>query len=122
MTGLLSGLNVTRGSVTSLKGLGGNGVNMQISAPVQPGNSGGPAVNARGAVVGVVVAKLNATEVASAIGDIPQNVNFAIRGSIAQLFLYQNGVIPKKASDAKRLQPEEIASKLSAMTFHVLCN
>ncbi|MES0809170.1 serine protease [Roseibium sp. SCPC15] len=122
LTGLLSGLNVTRGSVTSLKGLGGNGVNMQISAPVQPGNSGGPAVNARGAVVGVVVAKLNATEVASAIGDIPQNVNFAIRGSIAQLFLHQNGVIPKKASDTKRLQPEEIASKLSAMTFHVLCN
>jgi serine protease Do len=89
---LLGGLNVTRGSVTSLKGLGGDGINMQISAPVQPGNSGGPVINAAGQVVGVVVAKLDAAAVAELYDDIPQNVNFAIRGEIAKLFLSQNGV------------------------------
>jgi serine protease Do len=119
---LLGGLNVTRGSVTSLKGLAGNGVNMQISAPVQPGNSGGPAVNALGAIVGVVVAKLNAAEVANAIGDIPQNVNFAIRGTIAQLFLHQNGITPQKTTNDTRLRPEKLASQLRGYTHLIKCN
>jgi hypothetical protein len=40
-----------------------------------------------GNVVGVVVAKLNALKIASATGDIPQNVNFAIKACVAQAFL-----------------------------------
>ncbi|RYE49630.1 MAG: serine protease, partial [Hyphomicrobiales bacterium] len=50
LSGLLGGLNVTRGAVTSTKGIGGDGINMQISAPVQPGNSGGPVLNGQGQV------------------------------------------------------------------------
>ncbi len=121
LSGLLGGLNITRGTVAARKGLGGSGVNMQITAPLQPGNSGGPAVNASGQVVGVVVAKLNATAIAEAIGDIPQNVNFAIRGTIAQLFLHQNGITPQKAVSGEPLAPEEIASRLSAYTFLINC-
>ncbi|WP_132546510.1 trypsin-like peptidase domain-containing protein [Rhodovulum euryhalinum] len=49
--GILDGLNLTRGSVSSLKGIGGDGFTMQISAPVQPGNSGGPLLNEYGQVV-----------------------------------------------------------------------
>jgi hypothetical protein len=41
----------------------------------------------RGTVVGVVVAKLNALEIASVTGDIPRNVNFAIKASVAAAFL-----------------------------------
>ncbi|MEM9632615.1 MAG: serine protease [Pseudomonadota bacterium] len=122
LSGLLGGLNVTRGSVTSLKGLAGDGVTMQISAPLQPGNSGGPAVNAQGAIVGVVVASLSGADVASVIGDIPQNVNFAIRGTFAQLFLHQNGITPKNAENDNLLEPEEIASNLSSITHLVKCN
>ncbi|MFN3576818.1 MAG: serine protease, partial [Tabrizicola sp.] len=113
---LLGGVNVTRGSVTSLKGIAGDGVRMQISAPVQPGNSGGPVVNAAGQVVGVVVAKLDAQMVAEATGDIPQNINFAIRGEIAKLFLYQNGVEPAEAGDAAALPPEDLADLAQGVT------
>lgn len=113
LNGLLSGLNVTRGSVTGLKGLAGDATTMQISAPVQPGNSGGPAVDSSGRVVGVVVAKLDAKMVADATGDIPQNVNFAIRGEIAKLFLFQSGVEPVIAEDAAApLDPVETARRL----------
>jgi serine protease Do len=33
---------------------------LQISTPIQPGNSGGPLLDMSGAVIGVVVAQLNA--------------------------------------------------------------
>ncbi|WP_346895242.1 trypsin-like peptidase domain-containing protein [uncultured Roseibium sp.] len=121
LSGLLGGLNVTRGSVTSMKGLHGDSTRMQISAPVQPGNSGGPAMNAQGQVVGVVVAKLDAQRVADAIGDIPQNVNFAVRGSMAKLFLAQNGISPKTAPRGERFPPEVIATRLSAITHFIEC-
>lgn len=122
LNGLLSGLNVTRGSVTGLKGLGGDATTMQISAPVQPGNSGGPAVDSSGRVVGVVVAKLDAKMVADATGDIPQNVNFAIRGEIAKLFLFQSGVEPVIAEDAAEpLDPVETARRLDQVTRLVEC-
>ena len=38
---LPGGLNIMRGAVTGLKRIGGDGINMQIPARVQPGNSGG---------------------------------------------------------------------------------
>jgi serine protease Do len=119
---LLGGLNVTRGSVTSLKGIAGDGVRMQISAPVQPGNSGGPVVNAASQVVGVVVSKLDAQMVADATGDIPQNINFAIRAEIAKLFLYQNGVEPVEAEDAAPLLPEDLAEVAEGFTKLVICD
>jgi len=45
---------------------------LQISAPVQPENSGGPLLDRNGTVIGVVVAKLNALEVASATATKPK--------------------------------------------------
>lgn len=119
---VLGGLNITRGSVTSLKGIGGDGINMQISAPVQPGNSGGPVVNAAGQVVGVVVAKLDAEKVADLYDDIPQNVNFAIRGEIAKLFLSQNGVDPVVVPVGAPLVPEELAEVAQGFTRLITCN
>lgn len=121
LQGLLGGLNVTRGSVTSQKGLGGDPTRMQISAPVQPGNSGGPVLSASGAIVGVVVSKLDAQIVADAIGDIPQNVNFAIRGEIAKLFLAQNGVQIDQTSDRTPIRPEQLATLAAGYTVVLTC-
>ena len=123
LAGLLGGLNITRGAVTSLKGLGGATGAMQISAPVQPGNSGGPVVDVAGSVVGVVVAKLDAGMVARETGDIPQNVNFAIRGEIAKLFLFQNEVAPAEAEAgaAPALAPEDLADQVKRFTRFVTC-
>ena len=118
---LLGGLNVTRGSVTSLKGMGGDGINMQISAPVQPGNSGGPVLNATGQVVGVVVAKLDIAYALKEYDDIPQNVNFAIRGEIAKLFLAQNGVNPVISPAGVVVPPEELAEVASGFTRLITC-
>jgi serine protease Do len=121
LAGLLGGLNVTRGSVTSLKGMSGDTTTMQISAPVQPGNSGGPVLNAKGHIVGVVVSKLDAQIVQDAIGDIPQNVNFAIRGEIAKLFLVQNNVIPVAGTNTDQPAPEQLALGATGFTKFISC-
>jgi S1-C subfamily serine protease len=101
LAGLLSsGPTLTTGEVSALSGLRDNPRQFQISAPVQPGNSGGPLLDGSGNVVGVVVSKLNAQRVARATGDIPQNVNFAVKGAEAVDFLRRNGVQPRLAHSA----------------------
>ncbi len=75
---LSSGINVTVGTVSALAGLGDDPKRFQFTAPVQPGNSGGPVLDTSGHVIGVVVSKLNAMNIQDQIGDIPQNVNFGI--------------------------------------------
>ena len=96
---LSSGPTLTTGSVSALSGLRDNRANYQISAPVQPGNSGGPLFDSRGNVIGIVVAKLNAARIAEMTdGDIPQNVNFAVKSGPALDFLRDNGVVPRTAT------------------------
>lgn len=53
----------------------------QISVPVQAGNSGGPLIDSEGRVVGIVASKLNAAKVFEWTGDLPQNVNYAVKSS-----------------------------------------
>ena len=105
LAGLLSsGPTLTTGEVSALAGLADNPRHIQISAPVQPGNSGGPLLDMRGQVIGVVVSKLNAGQIARQTGDIPQNVNFAVKHTEALDFLREQNVAvtPGPANDAPR--------------------
>ena len=45
-----------------------------------------------GNVIGVVVSKLDALKMAASTGDLPQNVNFAIRGEVMRSFLESHRV------------------------------
>ncbi|WP_246503673.1 S1C family serine protease [Plastoroseomonas arctica] len=94
---LSSGPTLTTGEVSALAGMQDNPVQFQISAPVQPGNSGGPLLDRQGHVVGIVVSKLNAQRIAARTGDIPQNVNFAVKGTEAMDFLRRAGLTPLAA-------------------------
>jgi hypothetical protein len=52
-------LTVTGGNIASLSGIGGDAHDLQVTAPVQPGNSGGPLLDRRGALLGVVTSRLD---------------------------------------------------------------
>ena len=73
--------NISSGNVTALSGIGDDVRYLQISAPVQPGNSGGPLIDASGLVAGVVTARLNDAAAIASSGAIPQNISFAIKGN-----------------------------------------
>ncbi len=91
--GLLgSGPQVTTGNISSLIGPGDDTRILQFTAPIQSGNSGGPLLDGDGTVVGVVSSKLNVIRIHEMTGDLPQNVNFAIKAALARGFLEAVGV------------------------------
>ena len=108
--------NVTTGVVTALAGPLDDPHQIQISAPVQPGNSGGPVLDASGYLIGVVVSKLNPV-----FGDVPQNVNFAIKASTAANFLDAHGIAYKSAAGEKELPIPDIVAQARDFSVQVLC-
>ncbi|MDO5528628.1 MAG: serine protease [Paracoccus sp. (in: a-proteobacteria)] len=121
LVGLLGGLNVTRGTVSAESGIMANTAQMQISAPIQPGSSGGPVVNEAGQVVGVVLAKLDDMLTAAEWGVIAQNVNFATRISEALPMLEEAGLRLPPATDPPPTSPEDLAERLRAATVLIAC-
>ena len=80
---LTSGGNFTSGLVSGLRGLRDAAGEIQITAPVQPGNSGGPVLDASGLVVGVVQAKLDALRTAIKTGGFKSEVQLRYDASVA---------------------------------------
>lgn len=115
-------IRITSGDVSALSGFGGDRRMFQISAPIQPGNSGGPILDSYGNVVGVVVSKLNAIAVASEMGDIPQNINFGVSLGTLQSFLDQSSVDYEMATGSRNLSKSKIAEIAQASTVQVLCS
>ncbi len=113
--------NLTTGTVSALAGLNNDSRQLQISTPIQPGNSGGPLVDMSGNVVGVVVAKLNAIAMMRLTGDVPQNVNFAIKSGVAEDFLDANGVDYRQASSVQALAVPEVGARAKKFTLKIEC-
>jgi S1-C subfamily serine protease len=123
LSGLLTSEgNVVTGNVRALAGMREDRRYLQISAPVQPGNSGGPLLDRYGNVVGVGVMKLDALKFASVTGDIPQNVNFAIKASVAAEFLDGHGVKRSNPSQSgESLSTPAIAKFAQELAAQVIC-
>lgn len=118
---LASEANVTTGTVSAMAGIGNDARFLQMTAPVQPGNSGGPALDKSGHVVGVVVSKLDALTIAMVTGDIPQNINFAIKDTVAKAFLESHGIRYEVASSKKHLEAAEIGEVAKQFTVFLEC-
>ncbi|WP_407190049.1 S1C family serine protease [Bradyrhizobium centrosematis] len=120
--GLLSSdFTVTTGIVSSLSGMRNDSRFLQISAPVQPGNSGGPLFDTTGQIVGVVTGKLDNLRIAVATGNIPENINFAIKTGALRDFL-DNSVVPYQTAEPKgELKTTDIAANARAYTMLISC-
>jgi serine protease Do len=122
LSGMLSSdVIVTDGIVNALSGAANNASQLQISAPVQPGNSGGPLIDKSGAVIGVVVSKFNALRAAAVTGDVAQNINFAIKPEVLRTFLESESFSLVSTDVGLRLDTEVIAEKAKSFTLKVEC-
>jgi len=111
-TALGTDAKITNGIVNSLSGLR-NKHDMQISAPVQPGNSGGPVLNLAGNVVGIVKSRLS-----TAIG---QNVNFAVKASVLKKYLDQKNISYDTSWINMEKDKADIYEKATKFILPVLC-
>ncbi len=125
LSGLVSPeMAVTTGSLTALSGLQGNANLFQFSAPVQPGNSGGPVLDSSGRVAGITSSVLNFNgAVAAAAGiSLPQNVNFATRSDVARDYLAGVSVtLSDVAGEPSGLDAASVADMARKFTTKVEC-
>lgn len=120
---LADSVKITTGNVNALAGLRNDTRYIQISTPIQPGNSGGPVVDRDGFLLGITSATFS-KQAADQIGITAQNVNFAIRASVADLFM-QSQSVASQSGDRQGGQPTlstaDLADKITPSVHQVLC-
>ncbi len=105
---------ISEGIINSTVGVEDDPRMIQISVPIQPGNSGGPLFNTRGEVIGVVTSTINNAYLILQKGTFPQNVNFAIKAN------YLNNLVSLLPNEVKLIEgantKEITASQLMELT------
>lgn len=100
----------TRGRVNALSGFNDDIRYLQIDASVQPGSAGGPLLDNKGEVMGVITSGLG-VEAMRQSGAVPQNVGYAVK--IDYLWPLLRAAIPDatlpSAKNAPSSMPEVIA-------------
>jgi hypothetical protein len=122
----LLGVNpkLTEGVISSTSGLGDDPRALQISVPIQAGNSGGPLVNMEGKVVGIITSKIDAVKMFKWTGDLPQNVNYGIKISYLKGLL--SSVPQKQRIDTlvpfKYTSVQELAKEIRNSVLMIMAN
>jgi len=111
----------TSGDISALTGPGDDSRFLQISAPVNPGSSGGPLLDTRGRVVGIVSSKLNVIEIARTTGSLPENVNFAIKATVLRAFLDSNDVDYEVKKEGRRKAIVDLVEEAKGYTVLISC-
>ncbi|MBR6900313.1 MAG: trypsin-like peptidase domain-containing protein [Bacteroidales bacterium] len=106
-------IKLTNGIVSSRTGYQGDVSTYQMSAPVQPGNSGGPMFDSKGNIIGIVVAGVPGAE----------NVGYAIKTSYLKILIESAGLnvkLPSKNS-ISALSLSEKVKRVKNMVLYIEC-
>jgi S1-C subfamily serine protease len=99
----------TFGRVNALSGIQDDVRFVQIDVPIQPGNSGGPLIDSRGRVVGVVDRTLDPAALLKETGTVPQNTNYAVKSDYVLPLMIRYEVKPAAARAGRsEREPEMI--------------
>ena len=109
-------IKITRGIVSSLSGFNNNYSMLQIDAPIQKGNSGGPIINSKGEVIGIATAALKSTKEYEA-----QNVNFGVKVNLLRNMAQSLGIDLTNKQKLKTKNSKQLAKALEKNTVHIHC-
>ncbi len=112
--GLSDDLKISSGIVSSLKGYKDNSNEIQIDAPINSGNSGGPIINENGDLIAIAVSGL--------AKDQTEGINFGIKSTAAELFLRSNNISPKKSMYSGIKDNDKLLEILEQGTVYTYCN
>lgn len=114
-------LKATTGNVSGLSGRQSNSSFFQFTAPIQPGNSGGPIVDSTGAVAGIVSSKLGEAYVVKRTGTLAQPVNFGVKSRTARGFMETHKIGFSMSRSGRRLSNVAIAAAAQKYTIKIVC-
>ena len=112
---------VTTGIISATVGIEDDSRIFQTTAPIQPGNSGGPLLDRSGNVVGVIEASLDDFAIAAATGSLPQNVNFAIKAGVIRAFLDTHRIEYRTSSLGAKRETPALANIGRDITVALVC-
>lgn len=107
-------IKLTTGVISSKTGFQGDIALYQISAPIQPGNSGGPLFDKNGNVIGIVSAKHKDAE----------NVGYAVKTLYLQNLIessLSSAIIPMANSISEKTLPDKV-KKLKTFVYMIKCS
>jgi S1-C subfamily serine protease len=108
-----SEIKVTTGNISAMVGLRGDRKTLQFTAPIQPGSSGGPLLNRKGALVGVNSSGLRGADF--------ENINFAVKSVELQKFLSKNKIEFSVSSQEDELATADIVERGNKYTLQFFC-
>lgn len=97
------------GVVSSLTGIVDEASLMQISVPLQPGNSGGPLLNEKAEVVGMATSVARIESFYEATGTLPQNVNWGVKATFISPLLPAECILDPASSETSEMDPVDVA-------------
>ncbi|MCM2560708.1 serine protease [Lutimaribacter sp. EGI FJ00015] len=115
--GLLGAPTVTFGTLADLRGLQGEETRQRLTLSTLPGDTGGPVVDAGGAVLGVLLPR----DDAGGGRALPDDVNFAANGRAIRGLLDQLGLPVTTTDTLAPIAPESLTTKAGQMTVLVNC-
>jgi len=110
---------VTNGIVNATSGLNDDPRMYQVSTQIQPGNSGGPLLNMKGEVIGIIASKLSDIYMLRTAGSIPQNVNYAVKVSYLEA-LFSSLPNKTEGSDKVNFSTNSLQDMVSSLNDSIL--
>jgi hypothetical protein len=107
-------IKLTNGIISSRTGYHGDVATYQMSAPVQPGNSGGPMFDSKGNVIGIVVAGVSDAE----------NVGYSIKTSYLKNLIESAGlnILLPSNNTISSLSLTEKVKRVKKFVYYIECS
>lgn len=114
--GILTTPSLTFGRLADIRGLNGEEEVKRLSLTVQPGDAGGPVFDNGGAVLGMLLPRVNRNG-----QQLPPEVNFSVDATRIVASLLLADVLPQTTDSVALLPPEALNQKAADATVLVSC-